>query len=87
MQYSTEYLICNICDAYYEEIMLKGMIIGLNKKLEWKNIERYINEFVPKIDNWAICDTFCSSLKIINKKISKMEILFFTNNFFITSFI
>ena len=66
-EYSIEDLLSRIDDEYYEEIMLKGMIIGLNKNLEWEKIERYIEEFVPKIDNWAICDTFCAGLKITNK--------------------
>lgn len=26
-----------------------------------------IEKFVPKIDNWAVCDTFCAGLKIIKK--------------------
>lgn len=66
-QYSTEDLINNIDDEYYEEILLKGMIIGLDKNLKWNKLEEYIVAFVPKIDNWAICDTFCAGLKITNK--------------------
>ena len=27
----------------------------------------YIESFVPKIDNWAICDSFCNTLKFVNK--------------------
>ena len=71
-QYSIQNLLNNIGDEYYEEIMLKGMIIGLNKKIEWEEVEKYIKEFVPKIDNWAICDTFCAELKITNKYKEKM---------------
>ena len=44
---------------YYEEIMLKGMLIGLEKELNYEQIEN----FIPLINNWAVCDTFCSSLK------------------------
>lgn len=66
-QYSLKELFYNIGDDYYEEIMLKGMIIGLNIKYEWKEIKNYIEEYVPKIDNWAICDTFCTGLKITHK--------------------
>lgn len=71
-QYSIKELINNIDDEYYEEIMLKGMIIGVNKNLEWEEIRTYIKEFVPKIDNWAICDTFCAGLKITNKYKNEM---------------
>ncbi len=51
---------------YYEEAMLQGMIIGL-KKEDISIIKKDIENFVPKIDNWAVCDTFCSGLKIIKK--------------------
>lgn len=66
-QDSLDDLLHNIEDEYYEEIMLKGMLIGLAKNLEWKELENYIKKFVPKIDNWAICDVFCAGLKITKK--------------------
>lgn len=66
-EYSLEFLIQNIDDQYYEEIMLKGMIIGLEKKKDFDTIKEYIKNFVPKIDNWAICDIFCAGLKITKK--------------------
>lgn len=60
-------LINEIDDKYYEEIMLKGMLIGLAKKENPDTILNYIREFIPKIDNWAVCDVFCAGLKITNK--------------------
>lgn len=48
---------------YYEEIMLKGMMIGL-EKMEVKTKLTYIKDFIPYIDNWGICDTFVAGLKI-----------------------
>lgn len=66
-EYDLDFLLENINENYYEEIMLKGFIIGQYKKLEWKELEKYISYFVPKISDWAICDTFCSSLKITKK--------------------
>ena len=55
---------------YMEEVMLQGMVIGLIKKNP-EDILNYVKNFVPKIDNWAVCDTFCSSLKFVsgNKKL------------------
>lgn len=55
---------------YMEEVMLQGMVIGLIKKSPEQMLE-LVKNFVPKIDNWAVCDTFCSSLKFIsgNKKL------------------
>lgn len=66
-EYDMEFLIDNIGNDYYEEIMLQGMIIGLYKDSNIEIILKYIKSFVPKIDNWAICDVFCSGLKITNK--------------------
>lgn len=52
---------------YYEEIMLKAIFIGLLKNIEVEEFTKIIEDFVPKIDNWAVCDTFCSELKVITK--------------------
>lgn len=54
----------NLDNKYYECIMLEGILIGKVKKSLEEKIE-LINIFLPKIDNWAICDIFCSELKII----------------------
>lgn len=59
-------LLTQIGNEYYEEIMLKGMLIGLENK-NFENAKEYIQEFVPKIYNWAICDVFCGGLKITKK--------------------
>ena len=56
-----------IDDEYYEEIMLQGMLIGLAKKEDINNILQYVEDYIPKIDNWAICDVFCAGLKITQK--------------------
>lgn len=61
---SLEELLRNIDDEYYEEIMLQGMVIGLAKPKEKEMIFQAIQEFIPKIDNWAVCDIFCGGLKI-----------------------
>lgn len=55
-----------IDNEYYEEIMLQGMLIGLAKE-DFKTTQKQIKEFVPKIDNWAVCDTFCAGLKVTKK--------------------
>lgn len=55
-----------IDNEYYEEIMLQGMLIGQSKD-DINIIIRYIEDYVPKIDNWAICDTFCAGLKVTKK--------------------
>jgi 3-methyladenine DNA glycosylase AlkD len=54
---------------YFEEVMLQGMVIGY-LKTDVEEILRYVADFVPKIDNWSVCDSFCTGLKftITNKK-------------------
>ncbi|MBO4816556.1 MAG: DNA alkylation repair protein [Clostridia bacterium] len=56
-----------IGDKYCEELMLQGFIIGLQTKEPIEKVISKIDEFVPKINSWAVCDTFCSSLKITKK--------------------
>ena len=56
-----------IDNEYYEEIMLQGMLIGQEKNEEINIILKYVEKYVPKIDNWAICDIFCAGLKITKK--------------------
>ena len=54
-------------EVYFEEVMLKGMVIGYTKDASVFEIMQYIKNFVPKIDNWSVCDSFCSGLKITKK--------------------
>ncbi|BCN29426.1 DNA alkylation repair protein [Anaeromicropila herbilytica] len=50
-------------DDSFEEIMLQGMTIGYISA-ELKELLPYITQFVTKIDNWSVCDSFCSGLKL-----------------------
>lgn len=56
-------------NTYYEEVFIEGLVIS-NIKDEDIFI-KYFSNYINKIDNWGICDTFCNSLKIINKNPSK----------------
>lgn len=49
-------------DEFFEEVMLQGMVIGY-AKADIEEILRYVAAFVPKIDNWSVCDSFCAGLK------------------------
>lgn len=53
-------------EEYFEEIMIKGMVIGYIKVPIEKRLE-YIKWFIPKINNWSVCDSFCVSLKCTKK--------------------
>lgn len=54
-------------EIYFEEVMLKGMIIGYLENQDIEDILKYISDFVPKINNWSVCDSFCVGLKITKK--------------------
>ena len=56
---------------YYEEVMINGLVIAY-AKCDVDEKLNYIESFVPKIDNWAICDSFCNSLKFVNKNKEKV---------------
>ncbi len=52
-------------EKYYEIIMLKGLVISKITNIE--TLMFYFYDYLNLIDNWALCDSFCNSLKIINK--------------------
>lgn len=50
-------------DTTFEEIMIQGMVIGyLDKEID--EVLNRISTFLPKINNWSVCDSFCTGLKI-----------------------
>ncbi len=49
----------------YELKILKGLVIGNIKSIE--EYKEYFEQFLSLIDNWAVCDIFISSSKIIKK--------------------
>ncbi|WP_195575596.1 DNA alkylation repair protein [Paenibacillus sp. 1001270B_150601_E10] len=53
-------------EEYFEEVMLQGMVIGY-VKAELHDILEYVAQFVPKINNWSVCDSFCAGLKMTSK--------------------
>lgn len=56
----------NLVDEYYEETMILGFVIGYSK-FSLEDTFKYLKKFIPKINNWAICDCVCSTLKITKK--------------------
>ena len=52
-------------DKYYEEIMIQGLVISHIK--DEKIFYKYFKNHINKIDNWALCDTFCNAIKIVEK--------------------
>ena len=62
------FLKCSLNDTF-EEVFIKGLVIS-NIKDE-NEFVKYIDDFVSKIDDWSICDSFCNSLKIVNQDLNK----------------
>lgn len=46
----------------FEERMLKGMVIS-GAQLPYGDWCALIDAFLPEIDNWSVCDSFCAGLK------------------------
>ena len=45
--------------------MIQGLVISHIKNENQFNKD--FKEYIKKIDNWALCDTFCSAIKIVEK--------------------
>ena len=75
--YNYHDLLSQIKSNSYEEVMLEGIIIG-KCQASYEEKLHLITNFLPKIDNWCVCDTFCNSLKIVNSNKEKY-FDFFTN--------
>lgn len=56
---------------YFEETMLQGLILGY-AKAPMEDILVYAKDFISKIDNWSVNDTFCSTFKIAKKESEKV---------------
>ncbi|MCI8483860.1 MAG: DNA alkylation repair protein [Lachnospiraceae bacterium] len=58
-------------DGSYEEIILQGMTLGYAKgNLQEK--KEYLEKFIPKIDNWSVCDSVCSTIKLAKTQPEEM---------------
>ena len=71
VQIDYEYYLAMDNPLYFEEVMLQGMIIG-EIKLPWTERSRYVKQFISKIDNWSVCDSFCCGLKF---EVSEKELV------------
>lgn len=51
---------------WYEKDMLQGLVIA-SAKMDFERRLGLTREFLPRINNWAVCDVFCGSLKETKK--------------------
>ena len=47
---------------YFEDCMLRGLVIAYAKMDLEERLEEY-RRFIPYIDNWSVCDSFCNTWK------------------------
>ena len=66
-----EQFLMEVGNESFEEIMLHGMVIGYAKMNLEKRLS-YLDEFIPQIDNWSICDSCCITYKFIQKNLEVM---------------
>lgn len=53
----------SVCvDSFMEEKMLAGLAMSCARGVAWKEYIARVEQFMPMIDNWAVCDTFCGCL-------------------------
>ncbi len=58
-------------NEYYEETMIEGLVIA-KAKLDLAERLELLRGFVPKIDNWAVCDSVCASFKFREEDLPKV---------------
>ncbi|MCW6109246.1 DNA alkylation repair protein [Clostridium sporogenes] len=61
----------NYDSKYFEEIMLQGLVLGY-AKADIEEILQYVADFVSKIDNWSVCDSFCAGLKFTKNNMERV---------------
>lgn len=57
-------------DFFFEETMLRGMLIGYGTAKKGFPCEEgiaHLKAFIPYIDNWSVCDSFCNSFTFANR--------------------
>lgn len=65
-EYDLQTILDNCTDEYFEGVLLEGLVIAY-AKMTFSEKLSYIKKFVPKIDSWAISDTFVPTLKVKDK--------------------
>lgn len=58
--------LANALDDTFEEVMLQGMVIGYAKCSIEEKLE-FARDFIPKINDWSVNDSFCASFKCAEK--------------------
>jgi len=60
---------------YYDEYMLHGIMLGY-LKTDYTALKGYVCDFLPYVDNWAVCDSLVSGLKrLFKNKALSLELI------------
>lgn len=51
---------------YFEEVMIQGMILGY-VKAPIEEVLEMAEQFIPRIDNWSVNDSFCTTFRCAKK--------------------
>lgn len=51
---------------WYEKDILQGLV-SAGAKVDFEQRLKLVQDFIPRINNWAVCDIFCGSLKDVKK--------------------
>ena len=54
----------------YEENLVHGLVLGY-LKLDFNKLKPFVDDFIPYIDNWAVCDATVANLKVYKKNKTK----------------
>lgn len=54
------------CFLYFEEVMIQGMILGY-AEAPIGELLQYAAGFIPRIDNWSVNDSFCTTFHAAKK--------------------
>ena len=54
----------------YEENLVHGLVLGY-LKLDFNELKPLVDDFIPYIDNWAVCDATVANLKVYKKNKTK----------------
>lgn len=58
--------------ATHEEKIIRGIVIASKKDISIERRLELLDEFVPNIDSWAICDSTCTAFKVTKKHPKEM---------------
>jgi 3-methyladenine DNA glycosylase AlkD len=53
-------------DTYHEQTLLRALVVAYANMPEEQRVG-LVESFLPNIDNWAICDSFCATLRKANR--------------------